>query len=67
MEAVEGRLMDRAGPQLLARGSSGLFTCPSRPSGAQAKGHTHRTLTIYDALTIDDAGGPLGVTEEQQQ
>ena len=40
---------------LLARGPSGLLTCPSRPSGAQAKGHTHRTLTIYDALTMDDA------------
>ena len=44
-----------AGPQLLARGPSGLLTCPSRPSGAQAKGHTHRTLTIYDALAIADA------------
>ena len=30
-------------------------SCPSRPSGAQAKGHTHRTLTIYDALSMDDA------------
>ena len=38
-----------SGPQLLARGPSGLLTCPSRPSGAQAKGLTHRTLTIYDA------------------
>ena len=47
--------MGPPGPQLLARGPSGLLTCPSRPSGAQAKEHTHRTLTIYDALTMDDA------------
>ena len=37
-------------------------TCSSRPFGPLdlsfapfAKGHTHRTLTIYDALAIDDA------------
>ena len=42
-------------PQLLAGGPSGLLTCPSRPPGAQAKDHTHRTLTLYDALTMDDA------------
>ena len=52
------------GPQLLARGPSGLLTCPLRPSGAQAKGHTHRTLTIYDALAIDDAAEILLRTDK---
>ena len=51
--------------QLLARGPSALLTCPSHPSGAQAKGHTHCTLTIYDALAIDDAAEILLRTDGQ--